>query len=508
MSGNVALLLFAVAGATFAGFLKAPSRSTLRFMRAPITVRVMLCLATVVVGGLLLLQSRLLCTPQDMFSAHDEVGESLAFFDARFGGSDFLQVDFKGDLADPAVAARLSRLTDLLEGAGDFADVRSVAQILAFLNHGFGDVYRIPSSREGLANLWFFLEGNGDVRNLVTDKHDEAMIVVRVPSHPQKAIGALVAVVNAAVAKSAEPGVSTAGERLRSIARASGLELEARRVEAVLEEAAHEPSRAEAAAIGVQVAARLRAILGSPDSPYQPSGEEWEKLAPIVAGGPVGLRDRLLPAAAAMDRLTAAGIEEKFVDMLVERERDLWLNERSRLLASELGDGWANAPESFRERAVGAVADLLDPQRQAGQAAVTVGGLPVVAGAIGSSLRSHLWHALALILGLGFALSLLRGLRVGLRGLLVASTATALTLLGCRAAGVEMDSGSATIYLLPALLGFVGSGAKRGSQAFLIAMGAAIVPLLVTGALPVTRVTAAGSMGLGSVAFVAWFLWP
>jgi len=32
----------------------------------------------------------------------------------RFGGSDFIQVDYKGDLKDPAVAARLLRLTDLL----------------------------------------------------------------------------------------------------------------------------------------------------------------------------------------------------------------------------------------------------------------------------------------------------------------------------------------------------------------------------------------------------------
>jgi hypothetical protein len=127
-----------------------------------------------------------------------------------------------------------------------------------------------------------------------------------------------------------------------------------------------------------------------------------------------------------------------------------------------------------------------------------------VADAIAARLKSRLLHSLALILGLGFVLSLLRGVSVGFRGLLIASTATALTFAGCRAAGVEMDSGSATVYLLPALLGFVASGAKR--QAFSIALGAALVPLLLTGAQPVTRLAAAAAMGLGSVVLVAWLL--
>ncbi|HUB10288.1 MAG TPA: hypothetical protein VMB50_25005 [Myxococcales bacterium] len=500
-SAPLALGWFALAGTLLAGL---GDRST-RPLAWPRPGRVLLCLAAVAAGAVLLAHARPLSTPGEVFSAHDEVGRSLAFFDDRFGGSDFLQIDFKGDLTDPAVAARLLRLSDLLEGSRGFADVRSVAQLLAFLNHGFGDVSRVPTSRAALANLWFFLEGNGDVRNLVTDRHDEAMVMVRIPSRPPEGTAALVAAANAAVAGSALQGVAATAERLQAIARTSGLDLEPTRVSAVLAAATRAPSPPENAAIGAQVVSRLRSILASPDSPYQPSEDDWRGLAPVLADGSGDVAGRIRTAAAAMPGLGATGLAPKFVDMVVARERDLRLSVRSQRLAEGLVPSWSAAPEAFRQRAAGAVADLIDPQREGGSATIVVSGLQVVAGAIGASTLSHLWRDLVWILGLG-VLSLFFGLRRGVLGLLVAATATALTLIGCRAAGVELDAGSATFYLLPALLGVCTWPSRRGSRSFLLALGAAMATLLFTGAPPVTRVAAVAFAGLVSVALVAWFL--
>ena len=47
-------------------------------------------------------------TPQEMFSGSDEVGRALHFFDEHFKGADIIQIDFKGDLREPAIAARSS----------------------------------------------------------------------------------------------------------------------------------------------------------------------------------------------------------------------------------------------------------------------------------------------------------------------------------------------------------------------------------------------------------------
>jgi hypothetical protein len=137
---------------------------------------------------------------------------------------------------------------------------------------------------------------------------------------------------------------------------------------------------------------------------------------------------------------------------------------------------------------------------------MTVSGLSVVAGAISAHMRAALGRELALLLGLGlFALPVL-GARNGARRILVAWTATALTCLVCRAVRVEPDTGSASLYVMPALLGLVTPASGPGTRAFLCALAAAMLPLLFTGAAPVTRVATIAAVSLVSVAGVAWLL--
>ncbi len=501
-SAGVALGWFAVAGATLAGF---GETAALGERRWPPAARVGLCLAAIALGGWVAWRAPVLCTPQDMFSPKDEVGRSLAFFDRRFGGGDFLQVDWKGDLTDPAVAARLLRFSDLLEGSPGLTDVRSVAQVLAFLNHGFGDAHRIPPSRSALANLWFFLEGNGDVRSLVSDRRDEALVVVRIPSHPSQGVAALVGEVEAAVAASAAQGTSPTVQRILAIGRASEVMLDPARVAAVTAAATRAPSVAEAAAIEAEVASRLRRVLASPDSPWQPSDADWQRLVPALAGDPADLRSRLTVAVRGLAGL-GRGQDVTLVDMLAERERDVRRTVRSERLAAQLLPAGSLAPETFRTRAEGAVADLLDPQQDGGRVRVEVSGMPVVAPAISASLRSHLWRTLALIFGLGVLLFPFLGAPAAARRFLVAATATALTFLACRAASIAPDVGSVSLYLLPAVLGLFTPAARRGPRSLLLALGAAMLALLLGGALPVTRVAAVAAAGLGAVVLSAWWV--
>ncbi|NOZ01755.1 MAG: MMPL family transporter [Deltaproteobacteria bacterium] len=148
---------------------------------------------------------------RDLFTDSGEVGRTLAFFDRRFGGDEFIQVDVKGDLRDPAVASRIMRLTDLLEGSGAFADVRSISQVLGFLAHRFSGVHRIPVNGETLNNLWFFLEGSDDVRPMVNDDRNEAMLALRVQSGNQSTSADLVSAVNWAIDGSARKPPASCG---------------------------------------------------------------------------------------------------------------------------------------------------------------------------------------------------------------------------------------------------------------------------------------------------------
>jgi predicted RND superfamily exporter protein len=451
--------------------------------------------------------SRFLCTPQEMFSGHDEVSDTLAFFDQRFGGTDFIQVGFRGDLRDPVVAARLLRLTDLLEGAHVVSDVRSVGQILGFLNHGFGGQYRIPTARASLANVWFFLEGNPDVRNLVSDKRDEAMVMLRIPSHPREPIAALVARVQSAISTSGELTPAAAHARLAALSRLAGEEAPGDRIDAVIAATAREPDAAEAAPVTAAVLTGLKTYLASPDSPYSPNETEWTQLSTAIVGGPGDLHARVAAATGGMEGLEATGHGEEFVGTVLEHVGDLRLEARSRQLAIQLLGGAPSTPVDPRVQ--GALADLLDPQPNGGTTAqLTVSGLPVVAGAIEADLKGNLWKALAVLLGVStlLLLALTMSPGIAMRGLLTASVTTAATLLLCRLLGVQIDSGSATLYLLPALLGFLSAGGLGISGLYpiagLLGIAAGSVSLLSTGTLPVIRIGEVMAIALSTSAIV------
>jgi len=499
----LALGAFALAGALFAAIDDPPAGDRPRW---PAAGRTAACVAAILLGGIIASRARVLCSPGELFSKDDEAGAAIAFFDERFRGADFVQIDFAGDLTDPAVAARLMRLSDLLEGTAGLSDVRSAAQILAFLNHGFGDLLRVPTTHAALANLWFFLEGNGDVRSLVTDHRDEAMVQIRMKSHVDRDIGALIDDVKTAVERSAARDAAATSLRLLAAARSAGARLDPGLLADVTAAASRAPSSSEDAQIAAQVRARLRQVLASPDSPYAPSDDEWSTLAAALPGDEAGLRDRLMRVAASMTALHAKGLDEKLVDMLVQRERDARVAVRSQMLAERLLPASASAPEGLRLRAEGALADLIDPLADGGRATVTVSGYPVLAPLISSRSLAHVWRALAAVLVLGCVLVPVFGVAAGVRRLLVAATAVALTFVVCRVAGVQMDVGSAGVYVVPAALGILAPASRRGSRSFLVALGGAMTALLFTGAPPVTRIAASAAAGLVGVALVAWFL--
>jgi len=484
--------------------------------RRAASVWVGLALATfaIAVAGVTASRARFHLSPQTMFAEHDEVGQALSFFDRRFGGNDFIQLDFKGDLRSPAVAARLLRLTDLLEGGDAFPDVRSVAQVLGFLNHGFAGTYCIPTKRDSLANLWFFLEGSSDVRNLVSTGRDEAMVLIRIPSKPAAPMSELVARVEAAFAASEKTGPESARLRLLAIGRKFRQPSVPGRVEAVLAALAAPISDPDRRALDEQVQSSVRAWLLSPDSPYQPTQDAWARLAAAMSVSEAERPARLTEVASSLPGLDE-GLAGKLVDSIVTRERDLWRNARASALAEGLWSKEGEVPEAFKQRALGVLVEALDAQADAGDAAtLVVSGLPVESALVEHDLLQGLWRAIATLWVLGGLLLLLvtRAARQVTRALIEAGVATALMVAVCGTLGYGIDSGSAATCLIPPLAalfasGRVGAGGDERRfhwlpAAFLAALGATALTLLLLGVLPVSRIGLGMAVGCGAVTLV------
>ncbi len=447
--------------------------------------------------------------PREMFLPGDEVGRALGFFDRHFGGADLLQVSLKGDLRDPAVTARLLRLSDLLEGDGAFTDVRSVAQVVAFLGKSFNGLSRIPPSREALGNLWFLLEGNEDVRPLVSSNRDEAMLAARIP-FPPPAGGDWVAAALRAAARSAEAGPVGSRHRLRALCFRYGLACDDARLEAVVASAS-EPEPAEVLARrAASAGTKVRAFLDSEESPVVPSDTEWDALAPV-------LQDRALDRARqAANRIATwqgvaddevpRGVIDQLAATLVARFDGRLIEDRAAtLLAALVAPTSPEAlPLTFTERARGALADLLDPPPAAPDATITVSGFPALAARIEAELLSGTWLALQLLWwALGAATwALTRRSSVAVRAMAESALATLATIGLARVTGVHADAASATLYLLAPVLPFflsrgVTSGGdptapvpERAATGVALGLAAGGAALLLTGVPPVMRLGA------------------
>jgi hypothetical protein len=150
----------------------------------------------------------------------------------------------------------------------------------------------------------------------------------------------------------------------------------------------------------------------------------------------------------------------------------------------------------------------LDPHQEGGAAAqVTVTGLPVVASELERGLMGGLWKALAMLVLVGplVLLVLTRRVSLALRALVEATIATAVTMAVAGVLGFGVDSGSATLFLLPPMVALIaanGVGSGRLTTAFIVALAAAALALLLVGLVPVSRISTAVAIGLGAVAAV------
>jgi predicted RND superfamily exporter protein len=94
----------------------------------------------------------------------------------KFGGSLPVQVLVKGDIKDPVTLKSMRHMERYLNTVPLVGESQSVASIISEMNDVMNDRYVIPESREGVANLLFFIEGEDIMDQLVTPDYNEALI--------------------------------------------------------------------------------------------------------------------------------------------------------------------------------------------------------------------------------------------------------------------------------------------------------------------------------------------
>lgn len=112
----------------------------------------------------------------DYFKPDAPIRRTEKVMKTRFGGSVPIQIVVQGDLHEPEVLREIKRLQDSLAAMEDVHNPQSIADLIEEMSDVMGEGKRIPDSREKVANLWFLLEGEEVLEQMVNHDRTEALL--------------------------------------------------------------------------------------------------------------------------------------------------------------------------------------------------------------------------------------------------------------------------------------------------------------------------------------------
>lgn len=86
----------------------------------------------------------------------------------KFKGSLPVQVVVNGNIKDPAILQLMHRVERRLETLPEVSKPGSMGSIMAEMNEVMNDRYRVPEEQQGVSNLWFLIEDEDQIDQVVT----------------------------------------------------------------------------------------------------------------------------------------------------------------------------------------------------------------------------------------------------------------------------------------------------------------------------------------------------
>jgi hypothetical protein len=138
----------------------------------------------VLLGGLILAVIAAMGIPRitrkaeilDYFREGTPIRNAERILSSEFGGSIPLQILVDGDMQEPEVLAAMKRTALFLDSLPGVHNVQSVADLIEEMNDVLGDGKEIPDSRAKVVNLWFLLEGESIMEQLVQNDYQQGII--------------------------------------------------------------------------------------------------------------------------------------------------------------------------------------------------------------------------------------------------------------------------------------------------------------------------------------------
>ena len=108
----------------------------------------------------------------------------------KFGGSLPVFVEFEGDMQDPEVLKMMISTEEFMKNDPNITSAQSVADLVEQMNDAMGEGVKIPDEKAKIEQLWFLLDGQDVMDQLVSDDLDRGIIQSKFASIETKEIQA------------------------------------------------------------------------------------------------------------------------------------------------------------------------------------------------------------------------------------------------------------------------------------------------------------------------------
>ncbi len=133
------------------------------------------------------------------FKKNTQIRFSEQMMQRRFGGSTTIQILIRGNIQNPEVLRRMKEMENLLRSRPELHNVYSVVELIEEMNYAMVDERAIPDSEAQVANLWFLLEGEESLYQLVSEAKDEAVIQATLESMNSRIMSDLIRVIRSRI---------------------------------------------------------------------------------------------------------------------------------------------------------------------------------------------------------------------------------------------------------------------------------------------------------------------
>jgi predicted RND superfamily exporter protein len=155
-----------------------------------------ICIATVVIGFFAIPRLNREVNMVDYFQKDSEIRQAEEMMQSKLGGSIPMQILIEGDLKDPFVLKEIIKFEKYLEAQPHVNDPQSIADLICEMNRVMNGHATIPGTREGVANLWFFIEGQEILEQLINSEATEGLVQAKLGTVNTKKLNVLVKAVD------------------------------------------------------------------------------------------------------------------------------------------------------------------------------------------------------------------------------------------------------------------------------------------------------------------------